>query len=82
MVFQKNCSGFERELWPTRDLTAPTATCTKLKKKCKSHNEAVKLESQTGIWYSVLTELSYFDPIRFTMHNLFLGTAKRVMKQI
>ena len=36
--------------------------------------------------YSIITELSYFDPIRFTiidpMHNLFLGTAKNVMKKI
>ena len=32
--------------------------------------------------YSVLLELSYFDPIEYTaidvMHNLFLGTGKHV----
>lgn len=33
--------------------------------------------------YSVLLELNYFDPVRMTiidpMHNLFLGTAKRML---
>ena len=82
---RKDCSGFNRESWPTRDLNAHRATCQKLK-KCKSPNESGILESRTGIRYSVLTELPYFDPIRFTvvdpMHNLFLGTAKRLMKKI
>lgn len=59
------------------------ATCQKLK-KCKSANQASLLESQTGVRYSILMELPYFDPIRFTivdpMHNFFLGTAKRMMK--
>lgn len=44
------------------------------------------IEVQTGIKYSVLIELDYFDPIRFTivdpMHNLFLGTTKTMMKLI
>ena len=44
------------------------------------------MESQTGIRYSILIKLPYFDPIRFTVidpiHNLFLGTAKQVMKKI
>ena len=64
-------------------LVSHRETCKKLK-QCKSHNEAAELESQTGIRYSALVELPYFDPIRFTivdpMHNLFLGTAKRIMK--
>ena len=42
------------------------------------------IEKSYGIRYSVLNELPYFDPIRFTvvdpMHNLFLGTAKRCME--
>ena len=82
---KKDCSGFERELWRHRDLGAHKATCSKLK-RCRSHNEEAQLESRTGIRYSILTQLSYFDPVRFTiidpMHNLFLGTAKRVMKKI
>jgi hypothetical protein len=43
-------------------------------------------ETATGVKYSVLLELPYFNPIRFTvvdpMHNLFLGTAKHMMKKI
>ena len=75
-------SGFNKELWPTRDLNAHRATCQRLN-KCKSPNESAILESQTGIRYSVLTELPYFVPIRFNpTHNLFLGTAKRLMKKI
>ena len=34
--------------------------------------------------YSVLLNLTYFDPVRFTvvdvMHNVFLGTAKHMFK--
>ena len=82
---KKDCSGFSRESWPVRNLDAHRETCKKLK-KCKTPHEAGNMESQTGIKYSVLIELPYFDPIRFTvidpMHNLFLGTAKRVMKKI
>ena len=52
----------------------------------QSPNESGILESQSRVRYSILTELPYFDPIRFTvvdpMHNLFLGTAKCVMKKI
>lgn len=37
-----------------------------------------------GTYYSVLIELNYFDAITFCvidpMHNLFLGTAKKVFK--
>ena len=40
----------------------------------------MKAESEYGVRYSVLLDLSYFDPIRFVsidvMHNLYLGTAK------
>lgn len=70
-------------MWPSRHLESHRETCRKLK-QCKSHNETAELESQTGIRYSALIDLPYFDPVRFTivdpMHNLFLGTAKRIMK--
>lgn len=40
----------------------------------------MKAESEHGVCYSVLLDLSYFDPARFVsldvMHNLYLGTAK------
>ena len=44
----------------------------------------MKAESQYGVCYSVLLDLSYFDPIRFVsidvMHNLYLGTAKHCVE--
>ena len=82
---KKDYSVFNRESWPKRNLSSHKETSWKLK-RCKSLHEAGNLESQTGIRYSVLIELPYFDPIWFTIidptHNLFLGTAKRVMKKI
>lgn len=79
----KDYSGFNRELWPPRDLLDHKKTCKQLL-KCKSQNAMTSMGSQSGIKYSVLIELPYFNPIRFTivdpMHNLFLGTAKHVMK--
>lgn len=45
-----------------------------------------QLETEHGIYYSILSELEYFNPILHTiidpMHNLFLGTAKRFFKKI
>ena len=39
-----------------------------------------RLESKYGVRYSVILDLPYFNPVRFTvvdpMHNLLLGTAK------
>ena len=44
------------------------------------------VEKETGSRYTELNRLPYFDCIRFTcidpMHNLFLGTAKYIMKNI
>lgn len=51
--------------------------------KCKTKTIRERLEKEYGVRYSVLLELEYFDPIRMTiidpMHNLFLGTAKRML---
>jgi hypothetical protein len=45
-----------------------------------------RLESHYGYRYSALLDLPYFDPVRMTvidpMHNLFLGSAKHVLKDI
>ena len=45
-----------------------------------------KKQTKYGTRYSELMQLEYFDCIRFTiidpMHNLFLGTAKHMMKNI
>ena len=53
----------------------------KIKQAC-----SLSLEPATGIKYSVLLELDYFNPICFNivdpMHNLFLGTAKTMLKDV
>ena len=78
-------SGFDRDHWPPRtseehkreaketlEETSPTAQ----QNRCSLH----------GARYSVLHELEYFDCIRFfvvdPMHNLYLGTAKHLMRNI
>ena len=44
------------------------------------------MQTQTEVKYLVLIELPYFNPIRYTiidpMHNLFLGSAKHIMKNL
>ena len=63
---------------PVMSMQKHKDTCRKLK-ACNTQAGVHAIEVETGIKYSVLIELDYFDPIRFTivdpMHNLFLGTA-------
>lgn len=53
-------------------------------KNANSKAQADKLSRDFGTYYSVLIELEYFDAIQFCvidpMHNLFLGTAKKMFK--
>ena len=61
-----------------------------VKKLCSTPVQTTKarshMESQLGCRYSVLLELSYFDPVRMNivdpMHNLFLGSAKYFTQKI
>ena len=52
----------------------------------KTAQERNKLEMQHSIYYSLISDLEYFDPIKHciidSMRNLFLGTAKRIYKKI
>lgn len=49
-------------------------------------DERTKIETSTGTRYSELLQLPYFDCTRYhvvdPMHNLFLGTAKHLMKNV
>ena len=51
--------------------------------KCNTMTERAKKESKFGCRYSALLDLSYFDPPTMLpidpMHNLFLGTGKRMI---
>ena len=55
------------------------------RKKSPFANAAEKLASQLGVRYTVLFELPYYTSIEMCMidpmHNLFLGTAKRVFSK-
>ena len=53
-------------------------------KTCKTQAARDVIKRDHGIRYSVLNELPYFDPLRMCiivpMHNLLLGTAKRMVE--
>lgn len=81
-IGQKNYGGFNLKEWVERDKDSHMKVVKEIMKcKTKSHRE--EIEKKNGIRYSVLLELDYFDPIAMTiidpMHNLFLGTAKRML---
>lgn len=44
------------------------------------------MEANCGCRYSVLLDLTYFDPVKMLlldpMHNLFLGTAKHMVRDV
>lgn len=84
-VTQKDYSGFDRQNWPPRDITVHRQNSKKIK-KAKTAASRSKLETEHGIYYTILSELEYFNPVVHTiidpMHNLFLGTAKRFFKKI
>lgn len=78
---QMNYSGFDRSLWNPRTEKQHRKDIQDIQHAhCKTKQR--ELESEHGCRYSYLLELPYFDPIRMViidpMHNLYLGTAKRV----
>ena len=84
-IGDNNYSGFDRDSWPLRNIADHRKNAQLCKKaKCVSKRESE--ETSTGVKYSVLLELKYFNPIRHNivdpMHNLFLGTAKCILKDI
>ena len=69
-------SDFDRETWEKRS-NENHRNCAVRVKSCKTKTEREKLESETGVRYSVRLELPYYDAVRMvlidSMHNLFLG---------
>ena len=84
-VGNKDFSGFNKLSWPPRTYEEHMKSVEEIK-KCNTQSAVNSLETAKGVKHSIITELPYFDPIRFTiidpMHNLFLGTAKHLMKNI
>ena len=81
---KRDYSGFDRERWVSKTNLSHRGYAQQLK-NCRKKVDMSKISKESGInFYSVLLDLEYFDIIRFSsidpMHNLFLGTAKRVFK--
>lgn len=78
-------SGFDRENWPKRDGKVHRRVAMGLR-AFTTPAERERMESQAGLRYSSLLRLPYFDAPRMLivdpMHNLFLGSAKRIMQSI
>jgi hypothetical protein len=75
-------SGYDRESWTKRtDETHREHAYQELQAKTKAEKNSIK--KKYGAKYSVLFELPYYNSIRFVvidiMHNLFLGTSKRML---
>lgn len=84
-VGQKDYSGFDREKWAQRSEQLHRQSVAEiLRTPLKS--EKTKLEAKYGCRYSALLDLPYFDPVRMTiidpLHNLFLGSAKHILKKV
>ena len=81
-IGSQDFSGFDRSKWTARSDDKHRENITKLK-QCTYRSSLTKLESELGCRVSVLLDLPYFSPTRFLiidpMHNLFLGTGKRVL---
>ena len=84
-VGEKDYSGFDLSKWPSRNNSQHRKNVHRIL-KCKTKTEQQNLESSLGCRYSALLDLPYFDPIRMViidpMHNLYLGTAKHVLKRL
>lgn len=82
---QQNYSNVDRPSWKLRSNEKHRADVQSLR-GCRTKTERNSMESKLGCRYSELLELPYFDPVRMVlidpMHNLFLGTAKYVTKNI
>ena len=78
-------SGFDRENWPKRDGKVHRRVAMGLR-TFTTPAEQERRESQAGLRYSSLLRLPYFDAPTMLIvdptHNLFLGSAKRIMQSI
>ena len=80
---KRDYSGFDSGSWPPRCLLVhKTQVSNHL--HADNRQQQKDIEAEFGIRYSVLLELPYWNPIKFSvidvMHNIYLGTAKHVKK--
>ena len=77
-----NYSGFDRSEWQLRTLASHHLHVQR-SKAATTRTERDKIQQEAGVRYSELLRLPYFDIVRYhlvdPMHNLFLGTAKKML---
>lgn len=78
-------SGFDRDNWMLKTTEEHRVTASEIE-SCNTKAGRAEIESESGFRYTSLLKLPYFDTVRMLvldpMHNLFLGTAKHVLKNI
>lgn len=82
-VGNRDYSGFQKELWPPKDLDKVKENMLRVR-EAKTQVQRQNLATQYGVRYSCLIQLPYFDVVRMSiidpMHNVYLGTAKHMIK--
>ena len=80
---KKNYSGFDRLNWKKRSIKSHRRYWKKLQ-LAKNKRDYEKVAKKYGLHYSILSNLDYFDSVRFhvidPMYNIFLGIAKKTWK--
>lgn len=78
-----NYSGCNRESWLLRTERLHRQQCMEIAREM-TKTGVQRVEGKYGVRCSVFLGLPYYDPITFvaidTMHNLFLGTGKKMFK--
>ncbi|KAJ8316197.1 hypothetical protein KUTeg_006211 [Tegillarca granosa] len=78
---ERNCGGFDFKTWIPRTKEDHYKHSQRIK-NTKTLTQKKNIEKEFGYRYTVFLELDYFKPSRFLtidpMHNLFLGTAKKM----
>lgn len=79
----KDYSGFDRETWPARTIVKHREDIARIQREGVNPTRRSELESELGCRFSPLLLLLYFNVIVMNiidpMHNLFLGTAKKML---
>ena len=82
-VGARDYSGFDQSLWSKRTIDDHRQRIKQISQADTKQNRR-ELESSLGCRYSSLLQLPYFNPITMhiidPMHNLFLGTAKKMLE--
>ncbi len=84
--FRKSYADFDRSAWPKRTNIEHRRHVQQITQAC-TMMERQTLQRKFGVRYSALLKLEYYDAIRMStivdpLHNLYLGTAKHMFKDV